>query len=143
MQFAVDVLKVKHIIVCGHYGCSGVRAALRCDRIGLADNWLRHVQDVAEKHKACVHTAGADHIRANVLCELNVLEQVVNVCQTTIVRDAWDRAQPLTVHSWIYGLHDGLLRTLGMSVSSRDDLGPQYSAALAAIESGEPFPASA
>jgi carbonic anhydrase len=141
MQFAVDVLKVKHIIVCGHYGCSGVRAALRCDRIGLADNWLRHVQDVAEKHKACVHTAGSDHVRANVLCELNVLEQAANVCQTTIVRDAWERSQSLTVHSWIYGLHDGLLRNLGMSVSSRDDLEPQYSAALAAIESGEPFSA--
>jgi carbonic anhydrase len=142
MQFAVDVLKVKHIIVCGHYGCSGVRAALRCDRIGLADNWLRHVQDVAEKHKACVHTAGSDHSRANVLCELNVLEQASNVCQTSIVRDAWERAQTLTVHSWIYGLHDGLLRSLGMSVSSRDDLEPQYSAALAAIESGEPFSAA-
>lgn len=138
MQFAVDVLKVKHIIVCGHYGCSGVRTALRCDRIGLADNWLRHVQDVAEKHKACVHAAGADHIRANVLCELNVIEQVGNVCQTTIVRDAWDRGQTLTVHSWIYGLKDGLLRNLGMSVSSRDDIEPQYRTALDAIGSGEP-----
>ena len=141
MQFAVDVLKVKHIIVCGHYGCSGVRAAFRCDRIGLADNWLRHVQDVAEKHHRCVHRTGADHVRVNVLCELNVIEQVGNVCQTTIVRDAWERGQPLTVHSWIYGLKDGLLRDLGMNVSSRSDFDPQYKAALAMIESGEPFAA--
>jgi carbonic anhydrase len=141
MQFAVDVLKVKHIIVCGHYGCSGVRAALRCDRVGLADNWLRHVQDVAEKHKGCVHAAGADHARANTLCELNVIEQVGNVCQTTIARDAWDRGQPLTVHGWIYGLKDGLIRDLGMSVASRDDFEPQYRGALAAIESGDPFAA--
>jgi len=137
MQFAVDVLKVKHIIVCGHYGCSGVRAALRCDRIGLADNWLRHVQDVVEKHKACVHGAGADHVRANVLCELNVLEQVGNVCQTTILRDAWDRGQSVTVHGWIYGLKDGLLRNLGMSISSREEFEPQYRASLAMVESGE------
>jgi carbonic anhydrase len=137
MQFAVDVLRVKHIIVCGHYGCSGVRAALRCTRIGLADNWLRHVQDVAEKHKACVHALKADHVRANRLCELNVLEQVSHVCQTSIAHDAWDRGQSLTVHSWIYGLKDGLLRNLGMSVSSRDDLEPQYRTALAAIEAGQ------
>jgi carbonic anhydrase len=138
-QFAVDVLKVKHIIVCGHYGCSGVRAALRCDRIGLADNWLRHVQDVAEKHRACVHASAEDPIRMNLLCELNVIEQAANVCQTTIVRDAWDRGQPLTVHGWIYGLKDGLIRNLGMSVSSTKEFEPQYRAALAAIESGEPF----
>ncbi|MBI4621910.1 MAG: carbonic anhydrase, partial [Verrucomicrobia bacterium] len=139
MQFAVDLLKVKHIIVCGHYGCSGVRAALRCERIGLADNWLRHVQDVAEKHKACVHAACGDQVRTNLLCELNVIEQTGNVCQTTIVRDAWDRGQPLTVHSWIYGLNDGLIRDLGMSISSVEAFEPQYRAALAAIESGGPF----
>ncbi|MGH7944357.1 MAG: carbonate dehydratase [Opitutaceae bacterium] len=143
MQFAVDVLKVKHIIVCGHYGCSGVRAALRCDRIGLADNWLRHVQDVAEKHKACVHARRADHVRVNTLCELNVIEQVGNVCQTTIVRDAWERGQPITVHSWIYGIKDGLLRNLGMSISARENFEAQYHAALAAIESGEPWTAEA
>jgi carbonic anhydrase len=142
MQFAVDVLKVKHIIVCGHYGCSGVRAALRCDRIGLADNWLRHLQDVAEKHQACVHAVQGEQVRTNRLCELNVIEQVSNVCQTTIARDAWARGQPLTVHSWIYGLRDGLLRNLGMSVSSVEEVGPQYRTALAAIESGEPFTAS-
>jgi carbonic anhydrase len=139
MQFAVDVLKVKHIIVCGHYGCSGVRAALRCDRIGLADNWLRHVQDVQEKHKTCVHSAGGDTARVNVLCELNVIEQVVNVSQTTIVRDAWERKQPLTIHSWIYGLKDGLLRNLGMSIASIGELESSYRSSLAAIESGEPY----
>jgi carbonic anhydrase len=139
MQFAVDVLKVKHIIVCGHYGCSGVRAALRCDRIGLATNWLRHVQDVAEKHQGCVHAQRGDPARVNVLCELNVIEQVVNVCQTTIVRDAWERQQELTVHSWIYGLKDGLLRNLGMSVSSLEELAPSYRSSLTAIESGEPY----
>jgi carbonic anhydrase len=141
MQFAVDVLKVKHIIVCGHYGCSGVRAALRCDRIGLADNWLRHVQDVSEKHQGCLHAVVGDSQRANVLCELNVIEQVGHVCQTTIVRDAWDRGQKLTVHSWIYGLKDGLMRNLGMSVADAGHFEPQYRAALEAIQSGEPFSA--
>src|SRR5471030_2227570 len=136
MQFAVDVLKVKHIIVCGHYGCSGVRAALRCDRVGLADNWLRHVKDVTQKHQACVHAVTGEQARTNRLCELNVLEQVANVCQTTIARDAWERGQPLTVHSWIYGLKDGLIRDLGMSISSPDQFQPQYRAALAAIASG-------
>ena len=136
MQFAVDVLKVKHIIVCGHYGCSGVGAALRCDRVGLADNWLRHVQDVSEKHAKCLHRASGEVGRTNVLCELNVIEQVSNVCQTTIARDAWERGQPLTVHSWIYGLRDGIMRNLGMSVSSAKEFEPQYRTALAAIESG-------
>ncbi|MEO6001829.1 MAG: carbonate dehydratase [Opitutus sp.] len=139
MQFAVDVLKVKHIIVCGHYGCSGVRAALRCDRIGLADNWLRHVQDVAEKHHDCVHAVPGEQVRTNRLCELNVVEQVGNVCQTTILRDAWSRGQPLTVHSWIYGLKDGIIRNLGMSISAYEDFAPQYRAAIAAIQAGEPF----
>ncbi len=133
MQFAVDVLKVKHIIVCGHYGCSGVQAALRCDRVGLADNWLRHIQDVAEKHQACVHRFDGETTRGNVLCELNVIEQVGNVCQTTIVRDAWERSQPVTVHGWIYGLNDGIIRGLGLNVSSRAEFEPQYRAALAAI----------
>ena len=133
MQFAVDVLKVKHIIVCGHYGCSGVHAALRCDRVGLADNWLRHVQDVAEKHETCVHRAGDEWARENTLCELNVIEQVGNVCQTTIVRDAWERGQAVTVHGWIYGLKDGIIRNLGLSVSARAEFEPQYRAAVAAI----------
>ena len=136
MQFAVDVLKVRHIIVCGHYGCSGVRAALRCERIGLADNWLRHIQDVSEKHRGCVHSADGDAGRTNVLCELNVIEQACNVCQTTIARDAWDRGQALTVHSWVYGLRDGIMRNLGMSVSSTAEIESQYRTALAAIQSG-------
>jgi carbonic anhydrase len=141
MQFAVDVLKVKHIIVCGHYGCSGVRATLRCERIGLADNWLRHVQDVSDKHKTCVQAVRGDQARVNRLCELNVVEQVGNVCQTTIVRDAWERKQSVTVHGWIYALADGLIRNLGLTVSSFEEVEPQYKAALAAIESGEPFTA--
>jgi carbonic anhydrase len=141
MQFAVDLLKVKHIIVCGHYGCSGVRAALRCERVGLADNWLRHVQDVADKHAACVHAVEGDQRRTNRLCELNVIEQVGNVCQTTIVRDAWSRGQALTVHGWIYGLKDGLIRNLGLSVSGVEEIAPRQRAALAAVESGEPFAA--
>ena len=135
MQFAVDVLKVKHIMVVGHYGCSGVSAALRCDRIGLADNWLRHVQDVSEKHKACVHALSGEESRTNRLCELNVIEQVSNVCQTTIVREAWERGQPLTVHGWIYGLKDGLIRNLGLSICCHDEFGPQYEASLAALGS--------
>ncbi len=137
MQFAVDVLKVRHIMVVGHYGCSGVRAALRCDRIGLADNWLRHIQDVCERHKACVHAVQNDQGRTNTLCELNVIEQTVNVCQTTIVRDAWNRGQAVTVHSWIYALTDGIIRNLGMSVSSPDQIDPQYRTALSAIENGQ------
>jgi carbonic anhydrase len=132
MQFAVDVLKVKHIIVCGHYGCSGVRAALRCDRIGLADNWLRHVQDVKEKHHACVEGLAGEQAKADVLCELNVIEQVGNVCQTTIVREAWERGQELTIHGWIYGISDGIIRDLGLQVESLGAYEIQYTSALAA-----------
>ena len=134
MQFAVDVLKVKHIIVCGHYGCSGVRTALRCERIGLADNWLRHVQDVCEKHRACIHAVADDQRRSNLVCELNVIEQVANVCQTTIALDAWQRGQPLTIHAWVYGLEDGLIRDLGPSISSPAEFEKQYPAALAAVK---------
>ncbi|PTY05569.1 carbonate dehydratase [Opitutaceae bacterium EW11] len=141
MQFAVDLLKVKHIMVVGHYGCSGVRAALRCDRVGLADNWLRHVQDVHAKHASCVQCLTKEHERVNRLSELNVLEQVANVCQTTIVRDAWARGQELTVHGWVYGLRDGLVRNLGFSVGRKDDLESSYASALAAIQGGEPMTA--
>ena len=122
LQFAIDVLKVKHVIVCGHYGCSGVDAALKNRRIGLADNWLRHVQDVHQKHERYLGEALADHVRQNRLCELNVIEQVINLCQTTIVNDAWDRKQELTIHGWVYGLQDGLLNEVGMSISSPDML---------------------
>jgi carbonic anhydrase len=118
MQFAVDVLKVEHIIVCGHYGCGGVGAALRDDRLGLVDNWLRHVQDVRWKYLAQLDALPDEQHRHDRLCELNVVEQVVNVSQTTVVRDAWSRGQSLSVHGWIYDLHDGLLRDLGVSVTT-------------------------
>ena len=116
MQFAVDLLKVRHIIVCGHYGCSGVGAAIRGDRLGLSDNWLRHLQDVRQKHEKSLASAGGGSAAADRLCELNVIEQVVNVCHTSIARDAWERGQELAVHGWIYGLHDGLLRDLSVTV---------------------------
>src|SRR5690349_17713931 len=112
MQYAVDVLKVHHVIVCGHYGCGGVRAALRRDRLGLIDNWLRHVQDVRDKHQGHLDTLPEEAQQVDRLCELNVVEQVMNVCQTTIVSDAWARGQSVAVHGWIYGLRDGLLRDL-------------------------------
>ena len=113
IQYAVDVLKVRHIIVCGHYGCQGVLAALRDDRLGLADNWLRHVQDVRWKHAAEIERLAAEEARHQRLCELNVTEQVLNVSQTTVLREAWSRGQELSVHGWIYDIHDGLLRDLG------------------------------
>lgn len=134
MQFAVEVLKVRHIIVCGHYGCSGVNAALHRDRIGLADNWLQHVQDVRYKHERkleCV--AGDGSARCDRLCELNVVEQVANVCRTTIVRDAWLRGQELSIHGWIYGLKDGLLRDLNCSASSVEGVRRAYDSALNAL----------
>jgi carbonic anhydrase len=112
IQYAVDVLKVRHIIVCGHYGCQGVLAALRDDRLGLADNWLRHVQDVRWKHAAQIEPLGAEDARHRRLCELNVIEQVLNVSQTTVLREAWARRQELSVHGWIYDIHDGLLHDL-------------------------------
>jgi carbonic anhydrase len=132
-QFAVDVLKVRHIIVCGHYGCGGVIAALRGDRHGLVDNWLRHVQDVRDKHQSLLTAVDNEVERTDRLCELNVLEQVLNVCQTSIVRDAWQRGQELTVHSWIYGLHDGLIRDLGIAVSSWKEVERSYGRAIAAL----------
>ena len=136
MQFAVDILKVSHIIVCGHYGCSGVQAALRNDRIGLSDNWLRHVQDVRRKHTEPLAIEGGDARAADRLCELNVIEQVANVCETTIARDAWERGQALAVHGWIYGIQDGLLRDLGITVSSMRGLPAAYGAALSALGRG-------
>ncbi len=132
MQFAVDVLKVKHIIVCGHYGCGGVRAALTGERLGLIDNWLRHIQDVRDRHAALLASLD-DEAASNRLCELNVIEQVVNVAQTTIVRDAWERGQPLAVHGWIYGLSDGRLRDLGMTVEGLEALAGRHQAALKQI----------
>ncbi|MDF2770886.1 MAG: carbonic anhydrase [Geminicoccaceae bacterium] len=117
LQYAVDVLRVKDVIVCGHYGCGGVRAALGGARLGLIDNWLRHVRDVRQRH-ATQLDATPDHAREDRMCELNVLEQALNVCETTIVQDAWERGQALTVHAWIYRLDDGLLRDLGFTVDS-------------------------
>ena len=133
MQFAVDVLNIEHIIVCGHYGCSGVSAALQNQRVGLADNWLRHVQDVHSKHGAKVAVMRDTPQQIDRLCELNVIEQVANVCQTTIVRDAWDRGQELAVHGWVYGLKDGLVRDLGSTVMKADEAAAKYAAALHAL----------
>ena len=116
MEFAVQVLKVKHIIVTGHYGCGGVGAALRGGRLGLIDNWLRHVGEIAERHEEELSAIADETARLNRLCELNVITQVHNVCRTTIVRDAWEHGQEIAVHGWIYDLHDGLLRDLEVSV---------------------------
>jgi carbonic anhydrase len=133
MQFAVDILKVRHIIVCGHYGCSGVGAALRRERIGLSDNWLRHLQDVREKHQGRLERAGSEIQAGNKLCELNVIEQALNVCHTTIARDAWERGQELAVHGWIYALEDGLLRDLNMTVTGFEQTHKVQAAALEAL----------
>jgi carbonic anhydrase len=131
LQYAVDVLRVRHVIVCGHYGCSGVEAALLGDRHGLVDNWLRHVEDVAEKHRSQLDDLASDARLAR-LCELNVIEQVVNACQTTIVEDAWARGQTLTVHGLVYGLHDGIVRGVGIDASSTAELERRYAAVVAA-----------
>jgi carbonic anhydrase len=133
MQFAVDVLQIEHIIICGHYGCSGVSAALQDQRVGLADNWLNHLHDVHSKHDARVAMIPDMRQRIDRLCELNVIEQVGNVCQTTVVRDAWDRGQELTVHGWVYGLKDGLVRDLGTTVTNSKEVSVAYRAALAAL----------
>ena len=121
IQFAVDVLKVQHIMVVGHYGCGGVRAALFDQRVGLADNWLHHVHDVRDKHAEALAAIGLSEGRLDRLCELNVIEQVANLCKTTIVRDAWESGQELAIHGWIYGLKDGLLRDLNVTVVNRDE----------------------
>jgi carbonic anhydrase len=133
MQFAVDILKVKHILVVGHYGCSGVQAALRRSRVGLADNWLRHVQDVHEKHEHSLAACASEAAASDRLCELNVIEQVANVCQTTIARDAWERGQELHIHGWIYGIKDGLLSDLRTTVSDFREAASVYEAAMAAL----------
>ena len=116
MQYAVDVLKVEHILITGHYGCGGVRAALDDRRYGLIDNWLRHVQDVAQQHEAELN-ALVGEARVDRLCELNVAEQVLNTARSTVIQDAWDRQQPLTIHGCVYGLHDGIMRDLDASVA--------------------------
>jgi len=133
VQFAVDLLKVEHVIVCGHYGCSGVGAALRRERIGLADNWLRHVQDVCGKHERILGGIADETLKANRLCELNVIEQVSNLTQTTILHDAWARGQNVTVHGWIYDIRDGLLRDLHVSATSELEFDKAYAAALTTL----------
>jgi carbonic anhydrase len=130
LQYAVEVLKVEHVIVCGHYGCGGVEAAWKRTSFGLIDNWLRHVQDVADRHAALLPRGLSDAEAVARLAELNVIEQVANVCRTTILTDAWRRGQPVAVHGVIYGLKDGVLRDLGLSVSRDGDLGPAYARAL-------------
>ena len=130
IQFAVDVLKVKHIIVCGHYGCGGVRAALSGTPLGLIDNWLRHVQDVRDRHALLLADISDPEQRNNRLCEINVIEQVVNVVRTTMVGDAWRRGQSLAVHGWIYDIRNGLLRDLGLAVTDPEMLATAYEAAL-------------
>jgi len=133
IQFAVDVLKIRHIIVCGHYGCSGVRAAMMKERHGLVDNWLRHIQDVRASHDERLRRLRGDDQQHDRLCELNVLEQVANVCRTSIVEDAWARGQALTVHGWIYGIHDGLLRDLRFTARSRASAAARYRRALKSL----------
>lgn len=140
MQYAVDVLGVKHIIVTGHYGCGGVRAALLGQRLGLIDNWLRHVQDVFHKHQEEVLALASEPERIDRLCELNVIEQVVNVCQTTIIHEAWARGQQIAVHGWVYGLKDGHAHSLHLGVSGPEELEPKYHAALS--YSRRPLPES-
>ncbi len=134
LQFAVDVLRVRHIIVCGHYGCSGVKAALFRERLGLSDLWLQHIRDVRRRHADKLDRHGGDPIAlGDRLCELNVVEQVANVCRTTMVRDAWERGQELSVHGWIYGIHDGLLRDLQTTVNAANELPEAYAAAVNAL----------
>lgn len=132
MQYAVDVLQVKHIIVCGHYGCGGIVAALNNQKLGLIDNWLRHVQDVRQKFKDIFDEHTPEH-HWDLLCELNILEQVVNVAQTTVVQDAWERGQELAIHGWIYKLQDGLIRDLQIGVSDPLELSDIYEAAIRSI----------
>jgi carbonic anhydrase len=134
IQFAIDLLKVKHILVVGHYGCSGVHAALTDKRVGLADNWLRHVKDVHQKHERYLGDMIPTPKRQDRLCELNVIEQVVNVCETTIVQDAWARGQNLTVHGWAYRLETGLVNDLGMSSSSTEEMLERYAQSIKRYE---------
>ena len=133
IQFAVDLLKVKHILIVGHYGCSGVHTALHGNRVGLADLWLQHVADVKLKHADLLNAIDDPAMRHARLCELNVIEQVANVCRTTIVNDAWDRGQRLMVHGWVYSLKDGRVRAMGIDVGSREELEAAYLNALSYV----------
>ena len=126
IQYAVEVLKVEHIIVCGHYGCGGVQAAMQKLKLGLIDNWLRHVQDVIQKHHTVLDRIDDESQRLARICELNVIEQVLNVSQTTIMQNAWERGQEIAVHGWIYGLQDGLLRELNICITNRNEIFVAY-----------------
>ena len=132
IQFAVERLKVEHIMVVGHYGCSGVQAGLEGTRIGLADNWIRHIQDVRDRHRGLLERL-PEAQRADALCDLNVIEQVVNVCVSTVMVDAWAKGQQVSVHGWAFGVHDGLLQDLHMTVSSTDSIEPLYRAAIEGV----------
>ena len=129
IQFAVDMLKVKHIIVCGHYGCGGINATMSGQRIGLVDNWLRHVGDVMDKHHAAIDGL-LEKAKLDALCELNVIEQALNVCQSTVLTDAWSRGQDVKVHAWIYAVRDGRLRALNTGIGALDKVGPDYRSAV-------------
>lgn len=133
IQFAVDVLKVKHVLVVGHYGCGGVGAVLQQSRLGLIDNWLKHIDDIALKHADKLDPSTAFAVRHAHLCELNAIEQAVNVCHTTIVREAWERGQELAVHAWIYGLQDGHIHDLGLDVRGHEQLPDAYQGVLAKL----------
>jgi carbonic anhydrase len=133
LQYAIDVLKVKHILVVGHYGCGGVQAALQKQKFGLIDNWLRHVQDAMDKHESILMGLDSDEAKLAKLCELNVVEQAFNVCQTTIMQSAWERGQVVEVHGLIYGLHDGLLRDLNIRITGLKEMRRVYRSAIAAL----------
>ncbi len=126
IQYAVDILKVKHIIVCGHYGCGGIRAALGNDQLGLIDNWLRHLKDICYHNEARLQALASEEERVDFLCEVNVLEQLRNVCHTTIVQDAWHRGQELVVHGWIYSIRNGLLKDLGVCIDAKDQIAEAF-----------------
>ena len=137
LQFAVDVLQVEHLIVCGHFGCGGIQAAWRARPLGLIDNWLRHVQDVADRHRPYLTALPDEESALDGLCSLNVVEQAVNVSRTTIVQDAWARGQPLAIHGWVYRLQDGLIRDLGFCANSAAEVPRSYERALMQIRSGD------
>src|SRR5262245_60490312 len=133
LQYAVDVLRVEHVIVCGHYGCGGVTAAYANQSLGLVDNWLRHIQDVCERYASALEQVTDAHDRVNRLCELNVLEQALNVCHTTVMQDAWKRGAETAVHAWIYALQDGIVRDLGFSVTAPGDVTAAHARAVAQL----------
>ena len=134
MQYAIDMLQVRHIMVVGHYGCGGVMAALTNRRVGLADNWIRHVHDVRNKHRTWLDGMDDETLKLKALCELNVLEQSLNVCETTVVQDAWERGQSVVVHGWVYGLHNGLIEDLKMTVGNAGEVAAAYGLALGALK---------